>query len=245
MPEKEPKPFEKDIKQIVEKEPKPAEKEKAEAADKAGASLSLHIPEFIRPNPLRMWLLGILSVFAVISFLFLLSIILTGRHVGPSVLLFGKDFFFISVVFFMLGGFFYNLYLPFLQFGSYSSLLVMTGAFIAEIAYLYFLACLLSSIYERRQWTFGVIALLVLLIAFIMTPPKSPYSEIFPKAECLYPVVRAAACYNSDGSWNSGASNIDAVKYQLPEKCLMYGGALDGTPWKSDETHFNCGPPPA
>lgn len=205
----------------------------------------LEVPEFFRPTPQRTLIFSFLSVLAIVCFVFLLTSVLSNRQIGVSVLLLGKDLFYILVVFLLQGALLLNFYAPFLMFGSYYSLLIIFVAFGVQFAYLWVLSCIASNFAERKEWALGAVLLLMMSIAFIITPLKSPYDDIYPKAECFYQIVKSNACYNPDGSWNPAPSKLPAEQYDVPLKCLQADGALDKTPYKYDERNFNCGPPPA
>ncbi|MBI5224777.1 hypothetical protein HY989_02815 [Candidatus Micrarchaeota archaeon] len=62
---------------------------------------------------------------------------------------------------------------------------------------------------------------------------------------CRAQIASVKVCLIESGEWNSDLKNLKADDYGVSKTCLKPNGPLEGTPYKADETHFNCGPKPA
>ncbi|MFH1443303.1 MAG: hypothetical protein ABIG96_04685 [Candidatus Micrarchaeota archaeon] len=123
-------------------------------------------------------------------------------------------------------------------------------AFLMCIAYLYLLSCLL---YFKREIAKKL--LLVAVVVFLLVPFLHMYSQkqvdcsIGPsKVQCMAQIARMSQCYDSNGDWNPngcGSEGCLSAENGLTPECLTGRLGLNGTPWKRDETHFNCGSQPA
>ncbi|MFH0971462.1 MAG: hypothetical protein V1835_02740 [Candidatus Micrarchaeota archaeon] len=115
--------------------------------------------------------------------------------------------------------------------------------------YYYLLACLILKFRENRP-ALKAIAVSIIIISILLTVTVTPvnnWSERQARGKCLTSIGNVAPCYTTDGEWNTDGCTTTgclATKYGVEESCLAKTGPLEGTAWKKDETHFNCGPKP-
>ncbi|MEK6843708.1 MAG: hypothetical protein AABY04_04415 [Candidatus Micrarchaeota archaeon] len=92
----------------------------------------------------------------------------------------------------------------------------------------------------------GVAIVLVLSwVGITILRSDHAFSTSFNQNLCKAQIERVSACLKESGEWNSELKNLKADDYGVSLECLKTNGPLEGTPWKADETHFNCGPKPS
>ncbi|MBI5224778.1 hypothetical protein HY989_02820 [Candidatus Micrarchaeota archaeon] len=91
----------------------------------------------------------------------------------------------------------------------------------------------------RWVWmAFGIIVIGIIIIVVGIMYFRGNQSSGSP---CLEKLASLPICLSENGNWNSEAKNLLASEYGFDTNCLKPGGELDGSSWKADETHFNCG----
>ncbi|MBI5225301.1 hypothetical protein HY989_05520 [Candidatus Micrarchaeota archaeon] len=138
-----------------------------------------------------------------------------------------------------------------LFFGPMNLLFSTVVLIVTLMAYWYLLACLITVARKKsNKIALIILALLVLIsLSSLMLKPTGLYpAGRVQNAECLVSLAQMNPCYDERGAWNPQGCGTDgciAANYGLLESCLKPTGPLEGTPWKKDETHFNCGTQPA
>jgi hypothetical protein len=137
----------------------------------------------------------------------------------------------------------------FWRYGGYFYIPAILLGLIFQVAYSYLLSCWIYSkcdFIKKHLKMIGILLAVVFLLVFIATPENRNCVDRLQRSMCLAQIAKASPCYTNSGEWNSTPANLLASDFDMPaEKCLGANGGLNGTAWKKDETHFNCGPKPA
>ncbi len=122
---------------------------------------------------------------------------------------------------------------------------------ITLFAYWYLISCLLVAVKEKSSKIALVILIILVLISLspLLIPPRpSQISSRIAMAQCFAQIAKVPVCYTPQGEWNPngcGQEGCNIADYYVDPACLRLNGALNGTAYYNDETHFNCGPRPA
>ncbi|MEK6954778.1 MAG: hypothetical protein AABX01_07230 [Candidatus Micrarchaeota archaeon] len=115
-----------------------------------------------------------------------------------------------------------------------------------------FLVFFISGIYFLQKKSISGLDLLVFFVIGLIALPFSITGNggigepRILRAVCLAQIAQVPNCYFENKTWNPSPTGLLASSYGVNPKCLTtpeYG--LDGTRWKQDNAHFNCGPQPA
>ncbi|MFH1750189.1 MAG: hypothetical protein ABH863_00770 [Candidatus Micrarchaeota archaeon] len=96
----------------------------------------------------------------------------------------------------------------------------------------------------------ALLLLALLILGFILyrstltlSVGPEPYTYL---ANCKAMLAHEPICINSEGGWKSELSNIpiEQTKDKYFKYCILKGGALFDTEYRTDDAHFNCGPKP-
>jgi hypothetical protein len=121
--------------------------------------------------------------------------------------------------------------------------------FILSIFNIYAVACILhNKVKNSRTLVFGTFCLSIFLLLMARPEIDCSLSNNPPLNQCLSQIASVPNCISNQGTWNSTGCGVEGClisKHGLNEKCLSNTGPFNGTAWKKDKTHFNCGPNPA